>query len=636
MASLDTDLTETPTQPPKRAGLLSLSLAAIGVVYGDIGTSPLYAFREAMLAAGARHGQVLREDVLGVLSLIVWALVLIVTVKYVLILLRADNEGEGGTLSLLALAQRAMGRPNRAILILGMLGAALFYGDAAITPAVSVLSAVEGLKLVTPEVEPFILPIAIAIIIALFLVQNRGTEAVARFFGPITLVWFLVMAAAGTHWMLQDPEVLSAVNPVHAVRFVIDNGKLGLIVLGAVFLAVTGAEALYADMGHFGKKPIQLAWLFVAFPALLLTYFGQGALVLSRPHAIENPFFLMFPQWALLPVVVLATLATIIASQAVITGAFSLTQQAVQLHMLPRMKIRHTSEEHQGQIYLPGVNQWLMLAVLALVVIFGSSSALASAYGISVTGAMVVTATLAMIVARKHWKLPLWLAVGMMLPFLALDLTFLGANLIKIAEGGYVPLGIAAVMLIIMASWIRGSAIVVVKDREAELPLDTLLSQIARSSSIATVPGTAVFLTSTPDLTPAALLHSLKHFKSLHEQNVILTIHTAEVPRVALQDRVRIEEINDRFRRIALTYGYAEDPDVPQALLQCRKQGWKFDIMATSFILSRRRIRISTRSRIPTWQGKLFITLARNAAGASDYFRIPAGRVVEIGTQMNI
>ncbi|MDT1064353.1 potassium transporter Kup [Paracoccus sp. CPCC 101403] len=633
MTTLDTHISDAE---PRRAGLLSLSLAAIGVVYGDIGTSPLYAFREAMLAAGASHGGVNREDVLGVLSLIVWALVLVVTVKYVLILMRADNEGEGGTLSLLALAQRAMGRPNMAILILGMIGASLFYGDAAITPAISVLSAIEGLKLVTDGVDPFIEPLAIAIIICLFLVQNRGTDAVARFFGPVTLIWFFVMAAGGCHWLVQDTEVLAALNPVHAVRFVATNGQLGLVVLGAVFLAVTGAEALYADMGHFGRKPIQMAWLFVAFPALLLTYFGQGALLLSNPAAIDNPFFLMFPNWALLPVVLLATLATIIASQAVITGAYSLTQQAVQLRLLPRMKIRHTSDEHQGQIYMPGVNQWLMISVLALVLIFGSSSSLASAYGISVTGTMVITATLAMIVAHKHWKLPLWLSVTIMLPFLLLDLVFLGANLMKIAEGGYVPLGIAGVSLVIMGSWVRGTAAVTAKDREAELPLETLLEQIEKSSSIATVPGTAVFLTSTPDLTPGALLHSLKHFKSVHEQNVILTIATADVPRIQPDQRVRIEELNDRFRRIELRYGYTEDPDVPQALLQCRRQGWKFDIMATSFILSRRRIRISTRSRIPRWQANLFITLSRNAAAASDYFRIPAGRVVEIGSQMNI
>lgn len=625
-----------PDAAPHRAGLMSLSLAAVGVVYGDIGTSPLYAFREAMLAAGASHGSVSREDVLGVLSLIVWALVLIVTIKYVLILLRADNEGEGGTLSLLALAQRAMGRPRRIVLALGLVGAALFYGDAVITPAISVLSAVEGLKLVTQRIDPFIEPIAVVIIVCLFLVQNRGTEAVARFFGPITLVWFIVMAAGGVHWIVQAPEVLAALNPVHAVRFVVFNGRLGLVVLGAVFLAVTGAEALYADMGHFGRRPIQMAWLFVAFPALLLTYFGQGALVLRNPAAMANPFFLLFPSWALLPVVLLATLATIIASQAVITGAFSLTQQAVQLRMMPRMKIRHTSDHHQGQVYLPGVNRWLMIGVLALVMIFGSSSSLASAYGISVTGTMVVTATLAMIVAHKHWRLPLWLSVAMMLPFLALDLMFLGANLIKITDGGYVPLGIAAAMLLMMATWMRGTAIVIRKDREAELPLGTLLGQIAKSQTIATVPGTAVFLTSTPDLTPAALLHSLKHFKSLHEQNVILTISTAGVPRIAEAERVQITAINDRFRRVTIAYGYAEEPDVPQALLQCRKQGWKFDIMSTSFILSRRRLRLSSKSRMPGWQARLFIALSRNAAGASDYFRIPAGRVVEIGTQMNI
>ncbi|HWL57318.1 MAG TPA: potassium transporter Kup [Paracoccus sp. (in: a-proteobacteria)] len=633
MAALDTHISEAE---PRRAGMLSLSLAAIGVVYGDIGTSPLYAFREAMLAAGASHGGVTRADVLGVLSLIVWALILVVTVKYVLILMRADNEGEGGTLSLLALAQRAMGRPNMTIMVLGMIGAALFYGDAAITPAISVLSAIEGLKLVTDGVDPFIEPLAIVIIICLFLVQNRGTDAVARYFGPVTLVWFIVMAAGGCRWLAQDPEVLAALNPVHALSFVVGNGQLGLIVLGAVFLAVTGAEALYADMGHFGRKPIQMAWIFVAFPALLLTYFGQGALLLSNPGAIANPFYLLFPGWALLPVVILATLATIIASQAVITGAYSLTQQAVQLHLLPRMKIRHTSDEHQGQIYMPGVNRWLMYAVLALVVIFGSSSSLASAYGISVTGTMVVTATLAMIVAHKHWKLPLWLSIAMMLPFLLLDLVFLGANLMKIADGGYVPLGIAAAALVVMRSWMRGTAIVAAKDHEAELPLDTLLRQIQKSGSISTVPGTAVFLTSTPDLTPGALLHSLKHFKSLHEQNVILTITTADVPRVPPSRRVHMEELNDRFRRVELRYGYAEDPDVPQALLECRRQGWKFDIMATSFILSRRRIRISTHSRVPVWQANLFIALSRNAAAASDYFRIPAGRVVEIGSQMNI
>ncbi|WP_420342354.1 potassium transporter Kup [Paenirhodobacter sp.] len=616
-------------------GRFALALGALGVVYGDIGTSPLYAFREAMMAAGGHSGAVVRENVLGVLSLIVWALVLIVSVKYVLILMRADNDGEGGTLSLLALAQRALGRPRPAILLLGMLGAALFYGDAAITPAISVLSALEGMTLIAPGYEPFIEPVAVAIIVLLFVVQKRGTAAVARFFGPVTLVWFLVMAAGGIWRMADDPSVLAALNPAHAVMFLVHNGMIGLTVLGAVFLAVTGAEALYADMGHFGRQPIRLAWFIVAFPALILNYFGQGALVLQHPKNLANPFYLLFPDWALLPVVLLATLATIIASQAVITGAFSLTQQAVQLKLLPRMKIRHTSEHQQGQIFMPAVNMWLMFGVLVLVVMFDTSSALASAYGISVTGTMVVTALLAMVVARRHWKLPLWAAVGVMLPFLMMDLVFLGANLTKIAEGGYIPLGIAGGMLVVMWSWMRGSGLLLRKDRETELPLDVLLRQV-ESKSITTVPGTGVYLTATPELAPGAMLHSLKHFKALHEQNVILTIITADVPRVPDDARVRMEEINDRFRRVELSYGYAEDPDVPQALLLCRKKGWKFDIMATSFILSRRSLRPSVRSPMPMWQARIFIYLARNAASASDYFRIPAGRVVEIGTQVNV
>ncbi|SEN75909.1 KUP system potassium uptake protein [Gemmobacter aquatilis] len=633
MAVPETSLSQEPAS--HGGGLLSLSLAAVGVVYGDIGTSPLYAFREAMHAAGATHGGVTRDDVLGVLSLITWALMLIVTVKYVLILLRADNEGEGGTLSLLALAQRAMKRPNALILLLGLVGAALFYGDAAITPAISVLSALEGLTLVTSGFDSFILPISVAIILALFLVQNRGTAAVARFFGPITLVWFLAMALGGIYRMADDASVLAALNPLHAIWFLAGNGMLGVVVLGAVFLAVTGAEALYADMGHFGRKPIQMAWLFVAFPALLLNYFGQGALLLADPAALENPFYFLYPDWALLPMVILATAATIIASQAVITGAYSLTQQAVQLRLLPRMRIRHTSDAQQGQIYMPGVNAWLMFGVILLVLAFRNSSALASAYGISVTGTMVVTATLAMVVAYRHWGLPLWVSIVMMLPFLMMDVVFLGANMMKVLEGGWLPLCIAAAMVLTMWSWRRGVATVAAKEREAELPLETLLPQL-ESKSIAKVPGTAVFLTATPDLVPGALLHSLKHFKALHEQNVILTIVTADVPRIADQDRAHIEVLTPRLRRVTLTYGYFEEPDVPKGLMQCRKLGWKFDIMATSFILSRRSLRLSARSRMPGWQARLFIYLARNAASASDYFRIPAGRVVEIGTQVNV
>lgn len=619
----------------KHPGLLALSLGSIGVVYGDIGTSPLYAFREAVRAAGDAVGDTGRESVLGVLSLILWALFVVVTLKYVVILLRADNQGEGGTLSLLALAQRAMGRQTTVVLMAGLIGAALFYGDAAITPAISVLSAVEGLSLVTSQLDAYVLPITLVIIVALFAVQSRGTAAVASFFGPITLVWFGVLAWGGLAQIVTDPAILNALNPIHAARFLARHGSVGLIVLGAVFLAVTGAEALYADLGHFGRRPITLAWVAVALPALVLNYLGQGVLVLQRPETLANPFYLMYPDWALLPVVLLATMATIIASQAVITGAFSLTRQAIQLRLLPRLKIRHTSETQEGQIYLPSVNALLLVAVLALVVGFGNSGDLASAYGISVTGTMVVTAVLALIVVNKHWGWPLWAATLLIAPFLLIDLIFLGANLLKVLEGGYVPLALAAVVVLVMLTWRRGVADLARKEKEAEVALSTILRQV-ETKPIPVIPGTAIYLTSSPDTAPVALMHSLKHFKSLHAQNVILTIVTATIPRVAIEDRVQMEEINPRFRRITLTYGYMEDPNVPEGLILCRKLGWKFDIMSTSFLLSRRSLKLSSKSAMPGWQRRVFIFMARNAAGASDYFHIPAGRVVEIGTQVNI
>jgi len=630
-----TDLSVPQPHAPGKAGLLSLSLAAIGVVYGDIGTSPLYAFREAMKAAGAQHGEVNPADVLGVLSLITWALMIIVTVKYVALLMRADNQGEGGTLSLLALAERSLGGRRRLVLALGLVGAALFFGDAAITPAISVLSAVEGLSLITTAFDPWIEAISVVIIIGLFLVQFRGTAAVAVFFGPITLVWFVLMAAGGLWHIADAPQVLAALNPLQALEFLTSNGKLGLIVLGAVFLAVTGAEALYADMGHFGRRPIQLAWIVVALPSLLLNYFGQGALILKDPAALENPFFRLYPESLLLPVVVLATAATIIASQAVISGAFSLTRQAIQLRLLPRMRIRHTSDAQEGQIYMPAVNQGLMVAVLVLVVVFGNSSALASAYGIAVTGTMVVTATLAMVVAHKHWGLRAPLAVALFAPFLALDLTFLGANLLKLFEGGWLPLGLATLMVITMTCWIKGTGVVLGKEAQGEMGLVKLIS-MQMTKPLPKVPGTAVYLTSDPDYAPAALLHSLKHFKVLHEQNVILTIRTADIPRVAPEDRVTMIDLAAGFRQVTLTWGYAEEPDVPKGLALCRKLGWKFDIMATSFILSRRSLRLSSRREIPAWMARLFILMARNSTPASDYFRIPAGRVVELGTQVNV
>lgn len=617
------------------APIAVLTLGALGVVYGDIGTSPLYAFREAMVASGASIGHAPEASVLGVLSLIIWTLMAIVSLKYVMLLTRADNDGEGGTLSLLALAQRAMGRPHLLVMVLGISGAALFYGDALITPAISVLSAVEGVELIAPGAAPLVDLLAVAIIIGLFAIQKYGTTAVARFFGPIMLIWFLALAAGGIWRIMDQPGVLAALNPVHALAFLTTHGGVAFAVIGACVLAVTGAEALYADMGHFGRAPIRIGWFWLTFPALVLNYMGQGALLLADPAALENPFYLSFPAWALTPVVLLATLATIIASQAVITGAFSLTRQAVQLGLLPRMRILHTSDEHQGQIYIPAANLLLCLGVLALVLAFGDSSSLASAYGIAVTGTMIVTTLLAMIVAHKHWGWSLPAAIAVLAPFLAVDLVFFGSNLMKLRDGGFVPLTIAIGLLILMLTWRRGSALLARKEHATELPLATLLKRLGDEKTV-TVSGTAVFLTATPDLAPSALLHSLKHFKALHEQNLILTVRTADVPRIADDMRATIERPDERFCKITLNYGYAEEPDVPKALMRLRRKGLKFDIMTTSFVLSRRSLRISVRPMLQTWRARLFVYLARNAAPASDYFRIPAGRVVELGVQMNI
>jgi KUP system potassium uptake protein len=612
-----------------------LALGSIGVVYGDIGTSPLYAIREAVLAATGKTGPITEPIVFGVLSLIIWALILVVTVKYVFILLNADNKGEGGTLSLMALAQRVMGSNMVLIPILAMIGAALFYGDAMITPAISVLSAVEGLKIITPALEPYILPLTLVIIIALFAVQVRGTASVATLFGPITLIWFVAIALAGIAHIGDNPAVLFSFNPIYAVSFLGSHGIIGLATLGAVFLAVTGAEALYADLGHFGKRPIQLAWIIVVFPALLLNYLGQGALLLHSPETIENPFFLMMPEWALIPIVVLATAATIIASQAVITGAYSLTRQAIQLGLLPRMEIRFTSEAHAGQIYMPQVNWLIMFGVIALVIMFKSSSALASAYGIAVTGTMVVTSIMAIFVIWKYWKWPLWAALAMMLPLLAIDVIFLGANSLKVFEGGYVPLALGALIILVMWTWRRGSRILFAKTRKSEVPLVDLVRSLSKRPPHC-VPGTAVFFTSDPESTPTALLHSLKHYKVLHENNVVLTIRTSDSPSVAPEERVKMEKLNDLFSRLIITYGYMETPDVPKALSQARKLGWKFNIMTTSFFLSRRSVRASKHEGMPVWQDKLFIGLARNANDASSYFRLPTDRVVEVGSQITV
>lgn len=628
----ETSSREHVSRPP---GFLVLALGSIGVVYGDIGTSPLYALREAILAGMRQDGTISDALVHGVLSLILWSLILVVTVKYVLILLNADNNGEGGTLSLMALAQRAIGKSVTWIAVLGMIGAALFYGDAIITPAISVLSAVEGLNVVTPAFEPYILPLTLAIIVGLFIVQSQGTGRVAALFGPITLVWFLALAAVGLYHISDNPSVLMAFNPMKAVHFLQNHGMIGLAVLGAVFLAVTGAEALYADLGHFGKRPIQSAWLFVVLPALAINYLGQGAMLLANPAAIDNPFFRMVPDWGLMPMVVLATAATIIASQAVITGAYSLTQQAIQLGLLPRMEIRYTSESHAGQTYLPQVN-WLLLAgVIVLVLAFKSSSALAHAYGIAVTGTMVVTAIMAIAVMWKNWRWPLLLVLAIMLPLLALDLVFFGANAMKISEGGWMPLALGAVILLLMWTWREGSRLLAEKTRISEVPLKDLVASITRRQP-PTVPGTAVFLTGDSESAPTALLHSLKHYKVLHERNVIFTVKTADIPVVSEAQRLRIAQISDRFWRIEATFGFMESPNVPVTLLAIPKDQLAFSMMDTSFFLSRRSVRASKYQGMPVWQDNLFIMMARNANDASSYFRLPPGRVIEVGSQVTV
>jgi KUP system potassium uptake protein len=499
----------------------------------------------------------------------------------------------------------------------------------------SVLSAIEGLKVAIPAFDPYVVPLTIVILVALFVVQSTGTAKVAAFFGPITAVWFVAIAIPGIIAIASDPEVLLAFNPLYGVRFLASHGVIGLVTLGAVFLAVTGAEALYADLGHFGRKPIQTAWLGLVLPSLAVNYLGQGALVLADPKAIENPFFLLYPDWALLPMVGLATIATVIASQAVITGAYSISQQAIQLGLLPRLEIRHTSEAHYGQIYMPRVNFVLLVGVLLLVGLFRSSSALASAYGIAVTGTMVVTGIMAFVVIWKCWRWSAVAAAAVMVPFLLIDLTFLGANLLKVFEGGWVPLALGGAVMVLMYTWRRGSRLLFEKTRRQEIQLDDLVRMLEKKPP-ARVPGTAVFLTSTPDNAPTALMHSLKHYKVLHEHNVILTIEVDDAPRVHPAERVRIETVGQTFTRVALRFGFMETPNVPRALAIARKLGWTFDIMSTSFFLSRRALKPAARSGMPRWQDHLFIMLTRIANDATDYFQIPTGRVVEVGTQVTI
>ncbi len=630
----------------KGHGFFALALGSVGIVFGDIGTSPLYAFKEALHAAA--HDGVTRSEIYGVVSLALWALILVVTIKYVIFIMRADNKGEGGVLSLMALAQHAMGKRTVLVFVLGVAGAALFYGDALITPAMSVLSAVEGLRtipaLASGVTNQVVLLIATVMLLGLFFIQSRGTATVGKLFGPVCALWFGVMFLLGAVNLAQNPGILMAISPHYAVGFLAEHGLTGFIVLGAVFLTVTGVEALTADMGHFGRWPIQAAWLFFVLPCLTMNYLGQGAFALTTLNAAEaagqpmpelNWFFEMAPAVFRLPLVLLAGAATVIASQAVITGAFSLTQQAIQLGLLPRLDVRRTSETQSGQIFVPQLNTMLLFGVLAIMFTFQTSSALAHAYGLAVTGTMIVTTCMAFIVMRRLWKWSLPQALCFLIPFLTLDVVFLTANALRFFSGGWLPVLIGVVLFIIMATWVRGSQILTAKTRRDSVPLADLM-EILRARAPHRAPGTAIFLTSDPDMTPVALMHNLKHNKVLHERNVILTVRTGDTPRIADDDRVKIEKVNDDFKKVVITYGFMESPNLPKALAVCRKQGLKFDIMATSFFLGRRSIVPSANSGMPLWQDRLYIFLMRNAANPTDFFKIPPGRVVELGAQVTV
>ena len=617
--------------------LMVLTLAAIGVVYGDIGTSPLYALRECF-GEGPHAIPVNPTNVLGILSLVFWVLVLIISIKYIGFVLRADNRGEGGILALLALTRprKGEGRMRRAAVVsLGLFGAALLYGDGVITPAISVLSAVEGLKLAAPQLGSYVITLTIGILAALFFFQSQGTARVGAVFGPVMVTWFTVISVLGVRGILIHPAVFAAMNPAYAVKFFLAEPWLAFVSLGSVFLVVTGGEALYADMGHFGRRPIRLAWFSMVFPALILNYFGQGALLLSDPKAAENPFYRLAPGWALYPLIGLATAAAVIASQAVISGAFSLTRQAVLLGYSPRLEIEHTSSEEIGQIYIPAVNWTLAAATIALVLWFGSSSKLAAAYGIAVTTTMVITALLAYTVARTRWGWSRAKALPIMLAFLVVDLAFFSANALKIAHGGWLPLVGGGFVFLLMSTWKRGREILMDRMRDQSLPLEVLLEDLD-NRGIHRVKGTAVFMTGKAERTPAALLHHLKHNQVLHEHVVLLTIRTEEVPRVPEEERIEVAELEHGFFVISAHVGFTEDPNVPEILKLCEKHGVSVDPGRISYFLGRETLIPSKRPGMALWREKLFALMARNATPASNYFRLPPGRVVELGVQIEL
>mgnify|MGYP000903455246 CR=1 FL=1 len=622
------------THSSSQSRVAFLTLAALGVVYGDIGTSPLYALRECF--AGTHAIPVTQENVVGVLSLIVWCLIITVTIKYLLFVMNADNGGEGGILALVALVRTKAGKSAHATLVaIGLFGAALLYGDGMITPAISVLSAVEGLGVATHVFEPFVVPITVVILIGVFVVQHRGTGGIGTVFGPIMIVWFLTLALLGIPKIMGNTSVLSAFDPFHGLSFLMHEGKMAFLTMGSVFLSVTGAEALYADMGHFGRRPIRIAWFSLVLPSLLLNYMGQGALMLADPATAEHPFFNLAPSWALYPLVFLSTIATVIASQAVISGAFSLTQQAIQLGYSPRFEIHHTSAHEKGQVYIPEINWMLMVATVGLVFGFRTSTNLAAAYGIAVTTTMVITTMLAFVVARERWGWSTALAGGVAGIFIVIDLAFFSANVIKIEAGGWFPLLVAAIVYGVMSTWHTGRLLVVRRMAETEVPLSKFFDDV-HSKPPVRVSGTGIFMTARPEGAPPILVHHLTHNKVLHEQVILLTVSIVDTPMVDPANAIEVEQLQDGFWRVVTRFGFMETPNVPKALVIARKLGWQFDIMATSFFVSRRSLKPSAQSGMPQWQDHLFIAMSRSANDATDYFQIPTGRVVEVGTQVTI
>ena len=624
-----------PAQPSThKSRLLLLCLASLGIVYGDIGTSPLYALRECFYGTHAIEPS--PANVVGVLSLILWSLILIISVKYLILILRADNRGEGGILALATLVTDAVDRRAKSLLLLGLFGAALLYADGMITPAISVLSAVEGLHVATPLFDPYVMPVAIAILIALFVFQSRGTTGIGRVFGPLTLSWFLVIALLGIHHIARVPEVLGAINPLQAIQFFSRNGGTGFVVLGAVFLAITGGEALYADIGHFGTAPIRLTWFAVVLPALTLNYFGQGALLLRHPDAAINPFFKMTPAWTLFPLVILATAAAVIASQAIISGAFSLTMQAIQLGYIPRLKVNYTSEKIIGQIYVPVVNWALMLSCIGLVLGFGSSSNLAAAYGVAITTTMLITTILFYVVARRRWHWPAFAALPVAAFFIIIDLAFFGANMLKLAHGGWFPLLASALILFLMLTWRKGRRVLRGRLGEMCLPLGDFLSDLS-NQRITRVPGTGVYMSGNRQGTPLALLHNLKHNKVLHEQVVVLTVLTEEVPYLTnANDRVAIEPLEEGFWRVRVHFGFMEKPDVPSALERAKGTTVRFTPMRTTYFIGRETILATRKLGLSSWRGSLFAWMTRNAGDVTSYFCLPPNGVVELGARVEV